>query len=51
MEEMKNTVVHTFGLEHPATLYFFACCEMTPNDDFLLHVAYDFAMGWPVEED
>lgn len=50
IKEMKDNVIHTFGFEHPATIYFFECCEM--DDDLLLtEIAYEFAMGWNKPED
>lgn len=47
--EMQNNVVHTFGFEAPATLYFFGECERT-DDMLILEIAYEFAMGWKVGE-
>ena len=51
MKNMKNTIIRTYGFEHPATLYFFECCEKFPTDDVNIRIAYDFAMNWPTEED
>ena len=45
LNEMKENVIHANGFEHPATVYFFACCEMD-NDLLLIEIAYEFAMGW-----
>ena len=45
LNQMKDAVIRTFGFEHPATIYFFECCEM--DDDLLLcEIAFAFAMGW-----
>ena len=51
MKNMKNTIIRTYGFEHPATLYFFECCEKFPTDEMNIRIAYDFAMNWPTEED
>lgn len=48
--EMKNNVIHTWGFEHPATIYFFKCCEINKGDHLLDEIAYEFAMGW-IDED
>ena len=45
IKEMQDTVIRAFGFEHPATVYFFECCETDP-DPFLCEIAYEFAMGW-----
>lgn len=45
LNEMKDTVIRTFGFEHPATIYFFECCEMD-DDPLLCEIAFEFAMGW-----
>lgn len=44
--EMKTAIIRTFGFEHPATLYFFECCEMNDGDQLLNEIAFEFAMGW-----
>ena len=43
---MQNNVIRRFGFEHPATLYFFECCEINKGDQLLNEIAYEFAMGW-----
>lgn len=45
IKEMQDAVIRAFGFEHPATVYFFECCEIDP-DPFLCEIAYEFAMGW-----
>ena len=47
-QEMMDKVIRTWGFEHPATLYFFEVCENENNDDIIIEVAYEFAMGWPM---
>ena len=53
IEEMKTNVIHTYGFEHSATIYFFDICELMPDDLWNIEVAYHFAMGckWPEDED
>lgn len=51
INEMKNNVIHKFGFEHPATIYFFEECEHLGNDIDLIEVAYWFAMGWKDEDE
>ena len=46
INEMKTNVIHKFGFEHPATIYFFECCEINNGDHLLDEIAYEFAMGW-----
>ncbi len=48
-QEMMDNVVRIWGFEHPATLYFFEICEQE-NDDDIIAVAYEFAIGWPNAE-
>ena len=50
MNEMKDNVIRNFGFEHPATIYFFECCEMD-DDPLLTEIAYEFAMGWKDPEE
>lgn len=50
INEMKNNVIHAFGFEHPATIYFFEICEMMPDDLQNIEIAYYFAMSW-IDED
>ena len=45
INEMKTNVIHAFGFEHPATLFFFEECERMNNID-LIEVAYWFAIDW-----
>lgn len=47
IKEMQDSIIHTYGFEHPATLYFFECLEMAPNDQFLAEIWYEFAIRWP----
>ena len=49
IKEMQDNVIRAYGFEHPATLYFFECCEIE-QDKFILEIAYEFAMNW-IEED
>ena len=49
--EMKNKVIRAFGFEHPATIYFFECCETNGNDQELNEIAYEFAINWKDEEE
>ena len=43
---MQTNVIHRWGFEHPATLYFFNACELNDGDQLLNEIAYIFAMGW-----
>ena len=47
IKEMQDKIIHTYGFEHPATLYFFECLEIAPNDQFLAEIWYEFAIRWP----
>jgi len=51
INEMKNNVIRTWGFEHPATIYFFECCEINKGDRLLNEIAYEFAMGWKDEDE
>ena len=46
IELMQANVIHRWGFEHPATLYFFQACELNDSDQLLNEIAYTFAMGW-----
>ena len=46
LDEMKTTIIRTFGFEHPAALYFFECCEMDDSDQILNEIAFELAMEW-----
>lgn len=46
VKEMQDKVIHTWGFEHPATLYFFECCEINEGDKSLNEIAFEFAMHW-----
>ena len=51
IKEMQDKVIRTWGFEHPATIYFFECCEINGDDQFLNEIAYEFAMGWKDEDE
>ena len=46
VKEMQDKVIHTWGFEHQATLYFFECCEINEGDQLLNEIAFEFAMHW-----
>ena len=50
LNEMKKNIIHKFGFEHPATIYFFGECERT-DDMLILEIAYEFAIGWQDENE
>lgn len=51
INEMKTNVIHKFGFEHPATIYFFESCEINEDDHLLNEIAYEFAINWPIEDE
>ena len=51
IKEMQDKVIRTWGFEHPATIYFFECCEINGDDQLLNEIAYEFAMGWKDEDE
>ena len=50
INEMKTNVIHKFGFEHPATIYFFDWCEHEKNLG-VIKEAYDEAMDWERDEE
>ena len=50
LNEMLSAVARTFGLEHPATIYFFDEAARATNP-VQLETAFDIAMSWPDDEE
>lgn len=46
IKEMQDKVIHVWGFEHPATIYFFEECERAAGDMLLIKSAFEFAMSW-----
>ena len=51
INEMKTNVIHKFGFEHPATIYFFYWCEHESENLGYLKEIYDEAMNWEHDEE
>lgn len=43
---MKTDIIRKFGFEHPATIYFFECCEQFADSVTALVIAYRTAWDW-----
>ena len=46
LEVMKTNVIHKWGFEHSATIYFFTMCEDYENDPSIIEVCYHWAINW-----
>ena len=48
---MKTDIIRKFGFEHPATIYFFECCEQFADSITALVIAYRTAWDWREDDE